>query len=86
MDRPGAAFRAAAEAAQAGAGIIAARHRGDLANADALLEGIDDKHKAAGFLLLADLVVALLAQAEGRTVDEVTAEVSLQIAAQVSSS
>lgn len=36
---------AAAEAAQAGAGIIAARHRGDLASASALLEGLDDRER-----------------------------------------
>ena len=84
MDRPAAAFLAAAEAAQAGAEIIAARHRGDIASADALLEGMSDRRKAAGFLLLADLALALLARAEGRPVDEVAAEVSLQIAAQAS--
>lgn len=85
MERPAAAFRAAGEAAQAGAEIIAARHRGDLASADALLEGMDDVHKAAGFLLLADLALTLLAQAEGRPVDDVAAEVSMQIAAQIAS-
>lgn len=46
---PRAAFRAAAQAARAGAGIIAARHRDDLASGDTLL----DAREAAGFLFLA---------------------------------
>jgi hypothetical protein len=78
-----ASFLATAEAAQVAAGVIAARHRGDLASASKLLETLDDRSRAAGFLFLADLAVALLAQGEGRQVDEVAAELSLQIAAQV---
>ena len=83
MSEAAAAFLATAEAAQAGAGIIAARHRGDLASADALLDGLDDRTKAAGFMFLADLAVALLAHCEDRSVDDVAADLSLQIAAQV---
>jgi len=83
MSEAAAAFLATAEAAQAGAGIIAARHRGDLASADALLGGLDDRTKAAGFMFLADLAVALLAHCEDRSVDDVAADLSLQIAAQV---
>jgi len=83
MSEAAAAFLATAEAAQAGAGIIAARHRGDLASADALLDGLDDRTKAAGFMFLADLAVALLAHCEDRPVDDVAADLSLQIAAQV---
>lgn len=79
---PAAAFRASAEAAQAGAGIIAARHRGDLAAADSLLEGLPDRRKASGFLFLADLAVTLLAQSQNRPPDDVAAELSLLIAAQ----
>jgi len=78
---PTASFLAAAEAAQAGAGVIAARHRGDLASADTLLDGLSDAQKAAGFLLLADLAVALLAQYEDRPADAVAAELSLHLAA-----
>ncbi len=48
MDEPAAAFLRAAETAQAGAGIVAARHRGDLASADALLEGIEDRRRPPG--------------------------------------
>ncbi|HUA29499.1 MAG TPA: hypothetical protein VMC03_11495 [Streptosporangiaceae bacterium] len=77
---PAASFRAAAESAQAAAGIIAARHRGDLASADALLAGLSDAEKAAGFLFLADLAVTLLARYEDRPADAVAAELSLLIA------
>jgi len=83
MGDAAASFRATAEAAQAGAGIIAARHRGDLASVDALLEGLDDRKKAAGFMFLADLAVALLAHYEDRSIDDVAADLSLQIAAQM---
>jgi len=78
---PAASFLAAAEAAQAGAGVIAARHRGDLASADTLLGDLSDAQKAAGFLLLADLAVTLLARYEDRPADEVAAELSLHLAA-----
>lgn len=81
MGTPAGAFLAAAQAAQIGAGIIAARHRGDLVSADALLDGLGDTAKAAGFLFLADIAVTLLAAAEGRPVTEVAADLSLQIAA-----
>ena len=78
------AFLATAEVARAGAGVIAARHRGDLASVDTLLAGVDDRARAARFLFLADLAVALLAQAEGRPVGDVAADLSLQIAAHLS--
>ncbi len=78
---PAAAFLAAAEAAQVGAGVIAARHRGDLASADALLDGLSDARKAAGFLVLADLAITLLARYEDRPPDAVAAELSLHLAA-----
>jgi hypothetical protein len=84
MDAKVASFLATAEAAQAGAGIIAARHRGDLDSADELLRGMSDPSKAAGFLFLADLAVALLAQHQDRPIDEVAAELSLLIAAHAS--
>jgi hypothetical protein len=52
-----------------------------LASADALLDGLPDAQKSAGFLFLADLAVTLLAQSENRQGDEVAAEPSLHIAA-----
>lgn len=79
---PEAAFQSAAAAAQAGAGIIAARHRGDLAAADSLLDDLSEGRRASGFLFLADLAVTLLAQSQDRPPDEVAAELSLLIADQ----
>ncbi len=79
---PAMSGRIMAEAAQAGAGIIAARHRGDLASADTLLDGLSDARKAAGFLFLADLAITLLAYYEDRPVDAVAAELSPHIAAE----
>ena len=84
MESRAASFQATAEVARAGAGIVAARHRGDLESAETLLAGIDDRARAAGFLFLADLAIALLAASQGRAVDDMAAEVSLQIAAQIS--
>lgn len=80
MTDPAAAFAVTADAAQRAAGVIAARHRGDFAGANTLLSGMDDHARASGCLFLADLAVALLAGREGRAVDEVAAELSLQIA------
>lgn len=75
------AFAETARGAQCAAGVIAARHRGDLVGAETLLAGFaDDRAKAAGCLLLADLALALLAQAEARSIDDVAAGLSLQLA------
>ncbi len=81
MNDPRAAFLITADAAQRAAGVIAARHRGDFVGADTLLHGLDDHTRAAGCLFLADLAVALLAQADGRDIETVAAELSLHIAA-----
>jgi hypothetical protein len=78
---PVAAFQLTAEAAQRAAGAVAGRHRGDFEGAETLLSEMDDHTRAAGCLFLADLAIALLAKVEGRSVDEVAAELSLQIAA-----
>jgi hypothetical protein len=51
----------------------AARHRGDLASAHKLLDGLDDRQKAAWLLFLADLAVALVPAWENRPVDDVAA-------------
>jgi hypothetical protein len=80
MTDPVRAFRATAEAAQLAAGVISARHRGDLDGASTLLGTLDDRSRAAGCLLLADLAVALLAQAEGRDIGDVAADLSLELA------
>jgi hypothetical protein len=76
-----AAFQTTADAAQRAAGVVASRHRGDFEGAEILLAGLDDHTRAAGCLFLADLAIALLAKVEGRSVDEVAAELSLQVAA-----
>lgn len=81
MTSPAAAFRRTADAAQSAVGIVAARHRGDFVGANSLLADMDDQTRAAGCLFLADIAIALLAQAEGRTIDETAAELSLQLAA-----
>ncbi len=81
MPGAGVSFRAAVESAQAAAGIIAARHRGNLSDADALLATMSDRQKAAGFLLLADLALGLLARYEDQPIDQVAADLSLHIAA-----
>lgn len=81
MSTPAQAFAATADAAQRAAGIVAARHRGDLAGANDLLASLDDlQTRAAGCLLLADLAIALLAQTEGRAIDQVASELSLHLA------
>lgn len=82
MPTPAQAFGDTLDAAQRSAGVIAARHRGDFAGAENLLTGLDDPSRAAGGLFLADLAIALLAHAEGREVDAVAGEISLQLAAQ----
>jgi hypothetical protein len=79
-DGPSAAFARTADAAQRTAGIIAARARGDFDGAQRLLASMDDHTRAAGGLFLADLAVSLLAYAEGRSADQVAAELSLHVA------
>lgn len=80
MSEEAAAFRATADAAQRAAGVISARHRGDLEGASTLLGSLDDRARAAGCLFLADLAVALLARAEGRDIGDVAADLSLELA------
>ena len=80
MSRPSESFLATAEAAQVIAGVIAARHRRDLAGANTLLETLDDRARAAGSLFLAELAVALVARCQEQAVDEVATGISLQIA------
>jgi hypothetical protein len=81
MSDPLAAFRLTADAAQRTAGVIAARHRGDLEGSEQLLTGLDDHSRAAGGLFLADLAISLLATLQGQSVDDVAGELSLHIAA-----
>ena len=78
---PRAAFEATSDAAQRIAGVIAARSRGDLIGAEALLASMDDRTRAAGALLLADLAVSLYAHGQDRPVVDVAGELSLDLAA-----
>ncbi|GAA0221076.1 superoxide dismutase [Cryptosporangium japonicum] len=79
---PGAAIRAATDAAQRAAGVIAARRRGDDAGAEALLESFPDEGaKAGAFFVLADLAIALLASASNQSTDEVVQDLTILLAA-----
>ncbi|WP_211247611.1 hypothetical protein [Cryptosporangium arvum] len=79
---PGAAVRAATDAAQRAAGVIAARRRGDDTGAEALLASFpDDAAKAGAFFVLADLAVALLATASDQSCDEVVQDLTILLAA-----
>jgi Zn-dependent protease with chaperone function len=80
MSRTSESFKATADAAQVMAGVIAARHRRDLAGANTLLDSLDDGARAAGCLFLAELAVALLSRYQERPADEIAASISLQIA------
>lgn len=70
------------EAAQRAAGVIAARHRGDLADAETLLASFpDEAAKTHGFCLLAELALSLVRMQTGQTMDELVRELSLHMAA-----
>lgn len=57
---------AVVEAAQAAAGIVAARNRGDAEDASLLLSGMTHEELAAGALLLAELSMSLYADSSGQ--------------------
>lgn len=68
--------------AQRAAGVIAAKHRGDLDGAEALLAAFpDDAARARGFCLLAELALAIVRAQTGQSMDELVQELSLHIAA-----
>lgn len=69
------------DAAQRAAGVVAARHRGDITAAESLLAGFpSDAARALGFLLVAELSLSLLAQTTGEPLDVLVQELSLNIA------
>lgn len=71
----------AAEAVQRAAGVIGARHRGDLAGAEALLAAFpSEQAKTLGFYLLADLTLGLLRAQTGQSMDDLIRELSLHLA------
>ncbi|MGW0507163.1 superoxide dismutase [Micromonospora sp. NPDC003241] len=73
---------AAAELVQRAAGVIAAKHRGDLAGAEELLAAFDSEQaRTLGFYLLADLGLGLLRTQSGQSLDDLVRELSLLVAA-----
>jgi hypothetical protein len=70
-----------AEAVQRAAGVIAARHRGDLAGAESLLAAFPtDQARTAGFYLLAELALGLVRAQTGQSMDDLVRELSLHLA------
>ncbi|MEV6985841.1 hypothetical protein AB0M95_31905 [Sphaerisporangium sp. NPDC051017] len=68
--------------AQRAAGVIAAKHRGDLAGAEALLGAFpDDAARVRGFCLLAELALSLVRAQTGQNMDELVQELTLRMAA-----
>ncbi|MGW0504076.1 superoxide dismutase [Micromonospora sp. NPDC003241] len=73
---------AAAELVQRAAGVIAAKHRGDLDGAEELLAAFSSEQaKTLGFYLLADLSLGLLRTQSGQSLDDLVRELSLLVAA-----
>ncbi|MEU2663803.1 superoxide dismutase [Micromonospora sp. DT46] len=73
---------AAAELLQRAAGVIAAKHRGDLGGAEELLAAFGtEQARTLGFYLLADLSLGLLRAQSGQSMDDLVRELSLLVAA-----
>ncbi|MFY1693055.1 superoxide dismutase [Plantactinospora sp. WMMB782] len=71
----------AAETVQRAAGVVAARRRGDLDGAEALLATFPtEAAKTLGFFLLADLALGLLQAQSGQSMDDLVRELSLHLA------
>ncbi|MFI6761268.1 superoxide dismutase [Micromonospora sp. NPDC050417] len=71
----------AADTVQRAAGVIAARHRGDLDGAEALLAAFPtEQARTLGFYLLAELALGLLRAESGQSMDDLVQELSLQLA------
>ncbi|MFI6133866.1 superoxide dismutase [Micromonospora sp. NPDC051141] len=69
-------------AAQRAAGVIAAKHRGDLGGAEQLLAAFpDEAARTRGFMLLAELALTLIRTQTGQTMDDLVQELTLHIAA-----
>jgi hypothetical protein len=68
--------------AQRAAGVIAAKHRGDLAGAHELLAAFpDEQARTHAFELLAQLALSILRAQTDQSMDELVQELSLHIAA-----
>ncbi|MEV5819074.1 superoxide dismutase [Micromonospora harpali] len=73
---------AAAELLQRAAGVIAAKHRGDLVGAEELLAAFpSEQARTLGFYLLADLALGLVRAQSGQAMDDLVRELSLIVAA-----
>lgn len=69
------------EAAQRAAGVIAAKHRGDLDGAQALLTAFPDEDtRTRSFQLLAELALTLVRNQTGQSMDDLVKELSLYMA------
>ncbi|WP_432838147.1 superoxide dismutase [Dactylosporangium sp. CA-092794] len=69
-----------AEAVQRAAGVIAARQRGDLDGAEALLAAFaGPADQARAFCLLAELALGLIRSQTGQTMDELVQELAMLI-------
>ncbi|GLW35645.1 superoxide dismutase [Actinoplanes regularis] len=67
--------------AQQAAGVVAAKHRGDLAGAETLLAAMgDERAQARSFCLLAELAMALVRAQTGQSMDDLVQELSLLMA------
>ncbi|GII83527.1 hypothetical protein Ssi03_15170 [Sphaerisporangium siamense] len=70
--------------AQQAAGVIAAKHRGDLVGAEALLAAFpDDPARVRGFCLLAELALSLVRAQTGQSMDDLVQELTLHMATAV---
>ncbi|MGW5557702.1 superoxide dismutase [Micromonospora sp. NPDC003944] len=71
----------AVEIVQRAAGVIAAKHRGDLAGAEALMSAFSSEQaRTLGFYLLADLALGLVKAQSGQSMDDLVRELSLLLA------
>ncbi|MFG2042935.1 hypothetical protein [Dactylosporangium sp. NPDC048998] len=69
-----------AEAVQRATGVIAARHRGDLDGAEALLTAFTGPtEQTRAFCLLAELALGLVRSQTGQTVDELVQELNILV-------
>lgn len=69
-----------ADATQLALGVVAARHRGDPEGAQQLLREFgSDGAAATGFLLVAELALALVRSQTGQTAEELVQELSLLV-------
>jgi hypothetical protein len=67
--------------AQQAAGVIAAKHRGDFADAEALLAAMgNERVQARSFCLLAELALALVRAQTGQSMQELVQELTLLMA------